>query len=79
MIFWNTGGLGWSIGKTAYLVSGSYWHSSGLDSEEPWQGEWKNNVIVECVEDWQEEDNPLFITNNADEASGKRLKALVIY
>ena len=27
-IFWNAGGLGWSIGKKAYLTSGSHWHRS---------------------------------------------------
>ena len=48
-IFWNKGGLGWSIGKKAYLSSGSHWHWSGLDSPEPWQGEWEAGVVVECV------------------------------
>ena len=48
-IFWNKGGLGWSIGKKAYLTSGSHWHWSGLDSPEPWQGEWEAGVVVECV------------------------------
>ena len=27
-VFWNAGGLGWSIGKRAYLSSGSHWHRS---------------------------------------------------
>ena len=27
-IFWNAGGLGWSIGKRGYLTSGSHWHRS---------------------------------------------------
>ena len=27
-IFWNAGGLGWSIGKKDYLKSGSHWHRS---------------------------------------------------
>ena len=27
-IFWNKGGFGWSIGKKAYLMSGSHWHRS---------------------------------------------------
>ena len=27
-IFWNAGGLGWSIGKRDYLSSGSHWHRS---------------------------------------------------
>ena len=48
-IFWNKGGLGWSIGKKAYLTSGSHWHRSGLDSAEPWQGAWEGGVAVECV------------------------------
>ena len=48
-IFWNKGGLGWSIGKKAYLTSGSHWHRSGLDTPEPWQGEWDNGVVVDCV------------------------------
>ena len=76
MIFWNTGGLGWSIGKTAYLVSGSYWHSSGLDSEEPWQGEWEKNVIVECVEEKHGdiEDDKLLNIIKADNDSGKTEK-----
>ena len=59
VIFWNAGGLGWSIGKTAYLSSGSYWHRSGLESDEPWQGEWDKSVStqhtdtvsVECIEE----------------------------
>ena len=48
-IFWNKGGLGWSIGKKAYLTSGSHWHRSGLDTAEPWQGDWEHGVVVECV------------------------------
>ena len=47
-IFWNKGGLGWSIGKKAYLTSGSHWHRSGLDSPEPWQGTWEEGVVVDC-------------------------------
>lgn len=27
-IFWNAGGLGWSIGKREYLKSGTHWHKS---------------------------------------------------
>ena len=27
-IFWNAGGLGWSIGKKEYLTTGSHWHRS---------------------------------------------------
>ena len=27
-IFWNTAGLGWSIGKQEYLVDGRHWHKS---------------------------------------------------
>jgi len=49
VIFWNAGGLGWSIGKKAYLITGSHWHKSGLDSKEPWQGDWEKNVVVECA------------------------------
>ena len=48
-IFWNKGGLGWSIGKKAYLTSGSHWHRSGLDSPEPWQGDWEEGVSVTCL------------------------------
>ena len=28
VIFWNAHGLGWSIGKAEYLISGSHWHRS---------------------------------------------------
>ena len=64
VIFWNAGGLGWSIGKTAYLKTGSHWHRSGLDAAEPWQGDWEKNVIVECTEgvgEDQAEDEGWFI------------------
>ena len=27
-IFWNAGGLGWSIGKREYLQTGTHWHKS---------------------------------------------------
>ena len=62
-MFWNKGGLGWSIGKKAYLMSGSYWHKSeftlffsgpiilfvgGLNTGEPWEGPWSEGVKVEC-------------------------------
>eukprot|EP00095_Tigriopus_kingsejongensis_P001320 maker-scaffold249_size238305-snap-gene-1.12 protein:Tk01320 transcript:maker-scaffold249_size238305-snap-gene-1.12-mRNA-1 annotation:"PREDICTED: hemicentin-1-like" len=50
-VFWNAGGLGWSIGKRDYLNTGSHWHRSGLDSDEPWQGPWERGVMVNCVED----------------------------
>ncbi len=30
-IFWNAGGLGWSIGKEEYLQTGSHWHRSELN------------------------------------------------
>ena len=30
-IFWNAGGLGWSIGKRSYLSTGSHWHRSKLN------------------------------------------------
>ncbi|XP_023348017.1 uncharacterized protein LOC111716763 isoform X2 [Eurytemora carolleeae] len=49
-IFWNAGGLGWSIGKKDYLKSGSHWHRSGLDTKEPWEGRWEGGVTVECSE-----------------------------
>ena len=49
MLFWNTGGLGWSIGKAEYLESGNHWHRSGLDTEEPWQGAWQEGAVVECA------------------------------
>ena len=49
MIFWNAKSYGWSIGKTAWLVSGRYLHKSGLDSDEPWQGKWGTNVTVDCI------------------------------
>ena len=41
---------GWSIGHPAWLVSGNHWHKSGLDSDEPWQGEWGKNITVDCIE-----------------------------
>ena len=37
VLFWNAGGLGWSIGKAEYLQDGTHWHTSGSDSVEPWQ------------------------------------------
>ena len=49
VIFWNSGGLGWSIGKTDYLESGNHWHRSGLDTSEPWQGTWQDGAVVTCV------------------------------
>ena len=48
VIFWNAKGYGWSIGSTAFLVSGTHWHKSGLDSDEPWNGKWEKNVTVDC-------------------------------
>ena len=48
VLFWNTGGLGWSIGKADYLKSGNHWHRSALDTEEPWQGKWVEGAVVEC-------------------------------
>ena len=50
VIFWNAKGYGWSIGSTAFLVSGTHWHKSGLDSDEPWNGKWEKNVTVDCKE-----------------------------
>ena len=49
MIFWNAKGYGWSIGKTAWLVTGRHLHKSGLNSDEPWQGEWGKYVTVDCI------------------------------
>ena len=49
VIFWNAMPYGWSIGHTAWLVSGRHWHKSGLDSDEPWQGKWGKNVTVDCI------------------------------
>ena len=49
MIFWNAKGYGWSLGKTAWLVSGRFLYTSGLDSNEPWQGEWGKNITVDCI------------------------------
>jgi len=48
-IFWNAGGLGWCIGKAAYLTSGSHWHRSNLNTVEPWQGPWQGGVKVTCA------------------------------
>ena len=48
VIFWNAKGYGWSIGSIAFLVSGTHWHKSGLDSDEPWNGKWEKNVTVDC-------------------------------
>ena len=64
VIFWNAKGYGWSIGETAFLVSGTHWHKSGLDSDEPWQGKWERNVTVDCIEEVIEE---LEVTTMADE------------
>ena len=50
MIFWNAKGYGWSLGKTAWLVSGRFLYTSGLNSDEPWQGEWGKNITVDCIE-----------------------------
>lgn len=50
LIFWNSAGLGWSIGKSQYLKTGSYWHKSGSDAAEPWMEKWSSSdVNVECV------------------------------
>ena len=50
VIFWNAKGYGWSIGSTAFLVSGTHSHKSGLDSDELWNGKWEKNVTVDCRE-----------------------------
>ena len=55
-MFWNSGGLGWSIGKSDYLTSGSHWHRSGLDTPEPWQGRWQGGVEVTCVTDQEDKE-----------------------
>jgi len=49
-IFWNAGGLGWSIGKREYLKSGTHWHKSGSDDTEPWTSAWLGGVVVKCAE-----------------------------
>ena len=36
-IFWNTAGLGWSIGKQEYLVDGRHWHKSKERNIERWK------------------------------------------
>jgi hypothetical protein len=77
-MFWNAGGVGWSIGKTAYLETGSHWHRSGLDSEEPWQGEWEKNVRVECIEEdgekllgsWEDGQIVVATENDGEELEG---------
>ena len=56
LVFWNAGGLGWSIGKNEYLKTGSYWHKSGTDSAEPWQTDWEKEVQVECLNQTPKED-----------------------
>ena len=56
VLFWNSGGLGWSIGKSEYLSSGSHWHRSGLDTEEPWQGDWEGGVKVTRMAEEEEEE-----------------------
>jgi len=52
-IFWNAGGIGWSIGAIgAILATGGYFHHqkySGLDTKEPWEGQWNGVVRVECI------------------------------
>jgi len=35
----------------AGLVTGNHWHKSGLDSREPWQGEWGHGIQVSCLGD----------------------------
>ena len=57
VVFWNSAGIGWSIGKSEYLKSGSYWHKSGSDAPEPWMEDWAGDVTVECVGDDIEKDN----------------------
>ena len=76
VIYWNAQGYGWSIGDLAYLELGGHWHKSGLDSEEPWQGKWKKNVTVECIERVNKQlqndtENDIFVRRtDTDDASG---------
>ena len=76
VIFWNAKGYGWSIGETAEFGTGRYWHKSGLDSDEPWQGEWGKNITVECIEgvgkrlENDTEDNNFFQITDIDNVSG---------
>ena len=74
MLFWNSGGLGWSIGKSDYLTSGSHWHRSGLDTPEPWQGRWQGGVEVTCVTD-QEEEEEVEEEDEEEEAVGCQYSA----
>lgn len=76
VIFWNAKGYGWSIGETAEFGTGRYWHKSGLDSDEPWQGEWGKNITVECIEgvgkrlENDTEDDNFFQMTDIDNVSG---------
>ena len=72
MIFWNAKSYGWSIGKTAWLVSGRYLHKSGLDSKEPWQGKWETNVTVDCIKEVvkEQELNAMVNINEEENVSG---------
>ena len=72
MIFWNDKGYGWSLGKTAWLVTGRYFHKSGLDNDEPWQGEWGKNVTIDCIEEVvkEQELNTMVDIDEEDNVSG---------
>jgi len=59
-IFWDTDATipppttyGWSIGNKLSLTAKDVYHKSGepgLDTEEPWQGQWGNgSVVVKCI------------------------------
>ena len=63
---------GWSIGHTAWLVSGEHWHKSGLDSDEPWQGKWGKNVTVDCIKEVvkEQELNAMVNINEEENVSG---------
>ena len=67
VIYWNARGYGWSIGATAFLASGTYWYKSGLDSDEPWQGEWENNVTVNCIKGIVQERETTIKVNDLDD------------
>lgn len=45
-IFWNAGGLGWSIGKQEYLASGSHWHRSKFLENNPLESSSRVSVCL---------------------------------
>ena len=48
-VFWNAGGLGWSIGKRAYLSSGSHWHRSKIHSNNMFEIKFHTNFVIMFV------------------------------